>query len=251
MDTAKPGLAKITGGLYKICDSEGRSIAKFTPPPILETLDWQSLKPTQKRLLEEFEKHWQIIAHWLVYFRAFGVDIKQTPFTLPEFQDKRPLAELYNSQLELCAAVWEVIEIRHHYQTPYHWWESCIVELQQAQARSILDSGGSERNTPLKGEVENGLRGFLRVLKEGEIPFNNSASNQHLYRLYTSAIGIKKDSAKVKKAWKVHLDSLNGWIRTVKGNSDLKAIVHLGWRLYYQDQKRLIPIVATSIKNDS
>lgn len=245
MDTiTKPdGLAKITGGQYRIGDSEGKAIAKFTPPPILQTIDRDNLKPSQQRLLEDFEKHWQIIAHWLVYFRALGVDIKEPPFTLPDFQDRRPLAELYNSQLELCAAVWEAIEIRHHYPTPYHWWESCIVELQEAQVKSILASGGVERTTFLKGETEDGLRQFLKTLKSERVPFSETPSNQHLYRLYISAISIKKDSAKVRKAWKFYLENLNGWARTLKNNGEIKAIVHLGYRLYYQAEKnKLVPI---------
>jgi len=241
----KTGLAKITGGLYPISGDKGEAIAAFVPPPTLERIDPKSLKPTQSWLLEEFEKHWQIIAHWLVYFRALGVDIKQPPFTLPDFLDRRKQAELYNSQLELCAAVWEAIEIRHYYPTPYHWWESCMVELQDAQVKSIFASGGVERNTPLKGEVEDGLRQFLRILKSGEVPFSESTNNQHLYRLYSSVIGIKKYSDKVRKAWKLYLDSLKAWILTLKSNSEVKAIVHIGWRLYYQDQKRLVPIANT------
>ena len=241
--TDKTGIATISSGLHRIGDSEGRAISRSCPPPILQGIDWHSLKPSQTFLLEEFDKHWQIIAHWLVYMRGQGVDIKQPPFTLPDFLDKRELAELYNSQLELCTAIWEEIEIRHHYPTPYHWWESCITELQEAQVQSILASGGSERTTPLKGEVEDGLRQFLKILKSGQVPFSTAPSKQHLYRLYKSAINTEKSSAKVRKAWKFYLESLNGWVRALKNNGEIKVIVHLAYRLYYQAEKnKLVPI---------
>jgi hypothetical protein len=231
------GLAIIDGGRYPISRSEGEAIASFVPPPCLQNIDWESLKPSHKWLLEDFHKHWQIIAHWLVYMRTGAVDIKQKPFILPECLDKRPLAELYSSQLDLCKAVWEAIEIREHYSTAFEWWKSCMIELQEAQKDSILASGGAERTTLLKGETEDGLRKFTKDLKNGNIPFKESTKNQHLFRLYISAIKMKSADSNTKNAWENYLSKLRLYIKALKINSDLKMIVNLKGTLYYQGEK--------------
>jgi hypothetical protein len=230
------GLAVITGGRYPISRGEGEAIASFVPPPCLQNINWESLKPGHKFLLEEFYKHWQIIAHWLVYLRTGAVDIKQKPFTIPEVLDKREWAEVYSAQLDLCKAIWEVIEIRHLYPTPYDWWRDCVIELQQAQKDSILASGGIERTTLNKGEVENGLRKFIKDLKNGINPLKESPKNQHLFRLYRSAINMKTNR-NIKDAWWNYLNKLGLCPKALKTNKDVKMIVHLAGTPYYQGEK--------------
>jgi hypothetical protein len=159
------------------------------------------------------------------------------PFIHPEFLDKRPLAELYNSQLDLCKAVWEAIDITKDYSTPYDWWKDCMIELQKAQLDSILASGGSERTTLLKGQTEDGLRKFIKDLKNDNIPFKQSTKSQHLFRLYFSAIKMKTKDSNIKNAWENYLSKLRLYAKALKDNSDLKMIVHLGGTLYYQGEK--------------
>jgi hypothetical protein len=238
------GLAIITNGRYPISQSEGEAIASFVPPPCLQNIDWESLKPSHKWLFEDFHKHWQIIAHWLVYLRTGAVDIKQEPFIIPEFLDKRPLAELYSSQLDLCKVLWEVIEIRYLYPTPYHWWKDCMIELQEAQKSSIMASGGIERTTLLKGETEDGFRKFIRsLIKKESIPFKKSRKNHHLFRLCTHSIIHKSKKQEVRKAWNDYLAKHKTYTKMLKTNNDVKMIVHLAGTLYYQGEKnRLVRI---------
>lgn len=231
------GLAIITNGRYPISRSEGEAIASFVPPPCLQNIDWELLTPSHKWLLEEFYKDWQIIAHWLVYLRTGAVDIKQKPFTIPEVLDKRPSAELYSSQLDLCKAVWEAIDIRGHYLTPFDWWKSCMIELQQAQVDSILASGGSEITTPLKGKTEDGLRKLIKDLKNDNIPFKESTKNQHLFRLYNHSIIHKSKHQEVRKNWRDYLVKIRACATALKTNNGVKMIVHIGGKLYYQAEK--------------
>lgn len=237
---SKTGLARISGGDYKIDDSEGRAIASFVPPLLLKNLEWESLSRNQEWLFGEFAAHWEIIAHWLVYYRTKAVDIRQMPFTDPEFFDKRPIAELYNSRLELCAAVWEAIDIRSYYPTPYDWWRDCMLELQEEQKEFILCGGEIEIITLTKGQTEDGLRKLRRSLKD-KIPFKETSKNKHLYRLYNASIEFK-DLGKIRQRWAEYLKQLGLLAGAMKSNSGIKALVHLKNGLFYREGNTLVPI---------
>lgn len=242
----KTGLVKISGGIYKIGDSAGRAIASFIPPPLLKDIDWDTLNNAQKWLFSEMACQWDIIAQWLVYFRTRAVDIKQMPFTLCEFTDQRAKAELYNIQLDLCAATWEEIdEISQHYPTPYDWWIKCIKEVQQSQVNAVKDlrEGKIQLN---KGETEDGLRELRRFLKQDTIPFLETAQNQHIYKFYLFAIKLK-NCKPVRTLWDEYLKALAKQASELKDRKEIKAIVHHRGQLYFQNGSTMTPILITSI----
>jgi len=242
----KTGLVKISGGIYKIGDSEGRAIASFIPPPLLKDIDWDTFNNAQKWLFSEMACQWDIIAQWLVYFRTRAVDIKQMPFILCEFTDQRAKAELYNIQLDLCAATWEEIDkITEHYRTPYEWWIKCIKEVQQSQVKAIKDlrEGKIQLN---KGETEDGLRELRRSLEGEDIPFLETPQNLHIYKLYQFTIKLQKHKP-VKKLWNEYLKALTKQASELKSRKEIKAIVHHRGHLYFQNGSTMTPIPITGI----
>lgn len=242
----KTGLAVITGGRYSINHNEGTAMANVIPPPIIKNLDWTNLSDKQIWLISELIAEWEIIAHWLVSYRTRTVDTKQLPFTSQDFLNQRAKAELYSIQLDLCAEVWEAIEIRKTYPTPYDWWEKCMRDIQSEQLQEIL----SGWEGIAKGKVEDKARSLLRHLVNGSIPFENSHNYVHLYRLFECAIAInlKKwqvedyHSERVSKAWNNYLDAFKELPKELKRNSDIKAMTIMGNRLYYRDRNTLRPI---------
>jgi hypothetical protein len=245
--TKKTGIATISGGAYRIPDSEGKAIASFTPPPLIKNIDWDTLRDAQTWLLYEMVIQWEIIAHWLVSFRTRAVDTKEIPFTLLEFLDQKLKAELYSIQLDLCAVIWEEIEIRNYYPTPCHWWMKCITENQQSQVKSILLS----RDGLAKGETEDGLRHLRRSLDNGIIPFTESPENIHLYRMFDSAIRLRANHKLVRNLWSEYLKGLGKLAKELKANGKTKAIIDLGGRLYYRDRHTLKPILISRVEKDT
>jgi hypothetical protein len=245
--TNKTAIATISGEAYRIADSEGRAIASFTPPQLIKDIDWDTLTDAQTWLLSEMVFEWEVIAHWLVYYRTRAVDIKRMPFIHPEFLNRRAKAELYNIQLDLCAAIWEAIEFSHHYQTPYCWWIKCITENQQSQVKSILLS----RDSIAKGETEDKLRILRRSLEKGIITFTKSDENIHLYRMFDSAISMGVDNKLVKKLWSEYLKGLGKLAKELKDDGETKAITNSGGHLYYRDRHTLKRIPVNRIKKDT
>lgn len=245
--TYKTGIATISGEAYRIADSEGRAIASFTPPQLIKDIDWDTLTDAQTWLLSEMVFEWEVIAYWLVYCRTKAVNIKRMPFTHPDFLNQRAKAELYNIQLDLCAAIWEAIEFSHHYPTLYCWWIKCITENQQSQVKSILLS----RDSIAKGETEDGLRILRRSLDKGIIPFTKSHENIHLYRMFDSAISMGLNNKLVKKLWSEYLKGLGKLAKELKVNSEIKAIANLAGRLNYRDRHTLKRIPVTRVKKDT
>jgi hypothetical protein len=245
--TYKTGIVTISGEAYRIGDSEGRAIASFTPPPLIKDIDWDPLTDAQTWLLSEMAFEWQVIAYWLVYCRTKAVNIKQMPFTHPDFLNQRAKAELYSIQLDLCAAIWEAIEFSHHYPTPYYWWIKCITENQQRQVKSILSS----KDGLAKGKTEDRLRYLRQSLKNGIIPFTESSENIHFYRMLNSAIRMGVDNKLVKKLWSEYLKGLGKLAKELKVNSETKAITNLGGRLYYRDRHTLKQIPVERVEKDT
>lgn len=245
--TYKTGIATISGEAYRIADSEGRAIASFTSPQLIKDIDWDTLTDAQTWLLSEMVFEWEVIAYWLVYCRTKAVNIKRMPFTHPDFLNQRAKAELYNIQLDLCAAIWKAIEFSHHYPTLYCWWIKCITENQQSQVKSILLS----RDSIAKGETEDGLRILRRSLDKGIIPFKKSHENIHLYRMFDSAISMGLDNKLVKKLWSEYLKGLGKLAKELKVNSEIKAIANLAGRLNYRDRHTLKRILINRVKKDT
>lgn len=238
------GLARISGGLYKIEHCEGTAIASIIPPE-LKNIDLKALNNAQLWLISEMLAEWEILAHWLVYFRTKAVDIKQLPFTASDFIAQKPKAQLFSQQLDLCAAIWEAIEIRHLYPTPYDWWVDCMVEAQQKQLAGILQNS---EGIP-KGKIEDSLRGLVRSLSNEEIPLSK-AENPHIYRMLACAINLKIKSREVRNAWKNYLLCLKALARQLKSDGFSKSVVRMGDRLYYRDRHTLKQIDITSVNSD-
>lgn len=245
--TAKTGIVIISEGVYRIPDNEGRAIASFIPPVFIKDIPWDTLTDAQTYLLYEMAIRWEIIAHWLVSFRTRAVDTKQIPFTLLDFLDQKLKAELYSIQLDLCAVIWEEIEIRKYYPTPCDWWIECIRQNQQQQIKSILSNG----NSITKGEVEDNTRDFRRSLDNGIIPFTESHENLHLYRLFNSAINLRKKYKQINDFWVKYLKQLNKLAKEIKSTSEIKAITILGGHLYYRDRNTLKSIPITRVEKDT
>lgn len=235
--------AIIATGKYEINSSEGEAIASFIPPKI-HNIKWDLLRDRQTFLLYGYCYHWQIITNWLVYFRSKAVDIKEFPFNSEDFQNLRPKAQLLSNLLDLCAAVWEVIEIREIYPTPAHWWRDCILEEQQSVINEILED--TEQHT--KGGVEKGSREFKKELSRGEIP-EALGKQTHLYKLFQNVLKTKKDES-VRDAWKIYLKSITAYTCSMKVNNDTKALAYIGNHLMYRDRSKTIRIPIRRIEKD-
>jgi len=245
--TENMGLAKISGGTYRIADGEGRAIESIVPLTAIQNINWDTLTDVQTWLLSEMVVRWEILAHWLVSLRTRAVDTKQLPFTSLTFLDQEAKANLYSIQLDLCAVIWKEIEIKNWYPTPYDWWIKCIIENQQKQIKSIL----SNRDGITKGEIEDETRYLRRALNNKNIPYAESLENTHLYRMLNSAIKLRENCKQIRAFWIQYLEQLNDLAKELKANNEIKAITILGGRLYYRDRNALKLIPTTRIKKES
>lgn len=242
------GQATISTGTYPIADSEGRAIAGFTPPKIHD-INWKLLSDVQTWQLSEYVHQWEILANWLVYLRTGSVNIKQFPFISPEFEDLRPKAELLNTLLELCMAVWEgsLKNITQNYPTPAHWWRDCILEEQQAFINRVLQ----DEEALTKGNVEDGLRKFRESLNDGKIP-GELGRNSHLYKLYETALRLrtKISGNQIKEAWKAYLKAMLNYTNSLKTNKEIKSLAKLGRNLGYREKHKVVLIKAQRIEKE-
>lgn len=238
------GLVKIGGKNHRINHQEGTAISFFIPPPMVRYIDWEKCTDVQTRLISEVVKEWNIIASWLVSFRTRTVDTKQMPFTSVEYLDLKAKAELFSEQLDLCAEIWEAMDIRKHYPTPYDWWIDCVLETQRNQITQIFEN--PEGIT--KGNQENNTRELLRFLKEGDIPFDESESNTHLYRMLACALKFRTENKRVRKAWNDYLKALKAIPNEIKANKEIKSLRQMAGKLYYREKNthRLVPIQRVS-----
>lgn len=238
------GLVKIGGKNHRINHEEASAIAFFIPPPMVRRIDWEKCTDGQTWLISEIVTEWDIIASWLVSFRTRTVDTRQMPFTSARYLDLKAKAELFSEQLDLCAEIWEVIDVRKHYPTPYDWWIDCVLETQRNQITQIFEN--PEGVT--KGEQEDNIRKLLKSLKEGDIPFQESEMNTHLYRMLNSALKLKKGNKRVRKAWDDYLKALKAIPVGIKANKEIKSLRQMAGKVFYRQKNthHLIPIQRVS-----
>ncbi|MEL6163985.1 MAG: hypothetical protein AAFR37_09570, partial [Cyanobacteria bacterium J06628_3] len=234
------GLATIPGGQYEISHVEGMALAGIVPPPMIDFLDWNCVDDVKTWLISEFVKEWEIFSHWLVSYRTRAVNTKQLPFTSPDYLDQKSTAKLYSVQLDLCGEIWESVEeIQRLYSTPHDWWVNCMLEVQRNRITEIFEN---PEGIP-KGDIEDDTRQLIKSLKKGDIPFDETEENIHLYRVFKYAIKLKSlNNASVKEEWGRYLEALKVLPRELKKNKELKSLSQIGNRVCYRDRNTLKPI---------
>lgn len=184
----------------------------------------RKLNKGQRELREAFGNKWAIIGWWLVYFRTRSANVRKPPYNLPEFKAQRSYAWLLNKHLDLCAGVFELVNVEEYYYTPLDWFKLHINELKQAENRAILSQLPSlTRND----EIIKAKQDF-KQLSAATVPFTKSQGNLHHHRLLTAAtLLVRHSTTKERKNfqrdyWEPYLNALEDWIEDL---SDVKKYV--------------------------
>lgn len=185
-------------------------------PPLLES----QITKGQRELWEDYRCKWGVIGHWLAYFRSRAADIRQLPYTLPEYKAGRSYTWVLNKRLDLFAGVFELKpKMAQHYSTPLNAWLLHVDELKQAENQAIL----SELPSPTKRDEIIRARQALRRLSAARVPFAKSPGNLHQYRLLVAATDLVRHPTTKEREnfrrdyWKPYLNALEDWIEDLSG----------------------------------
>ncbi len=169
--------------------------------------------------MEAFGNKWAIIGWWLIYFRTRDVNVRKHPYNLPDFKALRSYAWLLNKRLDLCAGVFELVNVEKYYSTPSNWWELDINQHKQAENRAIL----SQLPSPTKRDSIIKAKQDFKQLSANEVPFTKSRENLHHYRLLVAATDLVRHPTTKEREnfrrdyWEPYLNALEDWIEDLSG----------------------------------